>query len=222
MESAVRRWENMTPAEERELLPPVPTAAQVAPAVLFADTSPPHAMPGNLHIAQMVVLDGISTSIDAISIAYRSLQAGLLEFNRAMGQHRHPSRTLTVPAVMNAWTMIDAAYRLRLLVPHAPRPQARPGGDVAAEVAHAGGVVPSRRPAPRPADPPAPRGPPAGVGQLVVGLRGVGRRPHDPGRPAHTRRPQGPDGAALLSPLGKRVEIPIGLVTLSAAGESVC
>jgi hypothetical protein len=95
----------------------VPTSTQVPPAILFSDNSPLHAIPGNLHIAQMVVLDGISTSIDAISIAYRHLQAQLLEFNRAMDQHKPPSRTLTVPAVMNAWNLIDAAHRLRLLVP---------------------------------------------------------------------------------------------------------
>jgi PASTA domain len=108
MESA---WEDMTPQQKRQLLPPVPDTAQVPPAVLFADTSPLHAMPSNLHIAQMLVLDGISTSIDMINIAYRALQAALLEFNRSMYQHRPPSRTLTVPAVMNAWTIIDADRR---------------------------------------------------------------------------------------------------------------
>jgi hypothetical protein len=113
------RLEDMTPEQEQEqeILPPVPTSTQVPPAILFSDNSPLHAIPGNLHIAQMVVLDGISTSIDAISIAYRHLQAQLLEFNRAMDQHKPPSRTLTVPAVMNAWNVIDAAHRLRLLVP---------------------------------------------------------------------------------------------------------
>jgi hypothetical protein len=84
-------WEEMPPEAEHELLPPVPPTAQVPPAILFADTSPLHAMPANLHIAQMLVLDGISTSIDAISIAYRNLQAALLEFNRSMDQHRPPA-----------------------------------------------------------------------------------------------------------------------------------
>jgi hypothetical protein len=54
MTSGVPEWEDMTPAQERELLPPVPTSAQVQSAVLFANTSPLHAIPGNLHIAQMV------------------------------------------------------------------------------------------------------------------------------------------------------------------------
>jgi hypothetical protein len=66
-------WEAMTPEQERQALPPVPAAVQVPPAMLFSDTSPLHVLPGNLHIAQMLVLDGISTLIDAINIACRDL-----------------------------------------------------------------------------------------------------------------------------------------------------
>ena len=103
-----------------------------------------YAMPANLHIAQMLILDGISTSIDAINIAYRNLQATLLEFNRSMDQHRPPSRTVTVPAVMNAWAVVDAAYRLGLIVPSSA-PEAWPGGEVVPQVRRAGRAVPPCR-----------------------------------------------------------------------------
>jgi hypothetical protein len=222
MESAVPMWENMTPAEERKLLSPVSTSVQVPPAVLFADTSPLHAMPGNLHIAQMVVLDGISTSIDAISIAYRSLQAGLLEFNRAMDQHRPPSRTLTVPAVMNAWTVIDAAYRLRLLVPTL---RGLKHGPAVMSLLKSLAPVESFRHVVQHLDQQIPRlledcqpvwgslswayvdGAQASTIRIGLLMPGAARAPME---------------LPLVNPLGKRIEIPIGLVTLSAAGETVC
>jgi hypothetical protein len=108
--------EDVQPEQERQLFPPVPAAARVPPAIVFADSSPLRRLPGNLNVAQMMVLDGISTSIEVTVIAYRDLQVALLDFHRAADQHT-TNRPATVRAVMSAWTVIDAAHRLGLLVP---------------------------------------------------------------------------------------------------------
>jgi hypothetical protein len=215
-------WEEMPPEAEHELLPPVPPTAQVPPAILFADTSPLHAMPANLHIAQMLVLDGISTSIDAISIAYRNLQAALLEFNRAMDQHRPPSRTVTVPAVMNAWAVVDAAYRLGLIVPrlrglkHGPAVKSflksvAPVEPFRHVVQHLDANIPQLLTDCQPVWGSLSwayvESPQAGTIRVGVLMPGAARAPLN---------------LPLVNPLGKRFEIPIGLVTLSAAGETVC
>jgi hypothetical protein len=189
---------------------------------LFADTSPLHAMPGNLHVAQTVVLDGISTSIDATSIAYRSLQAGLLELNRAMDQHLPPSRTLTVPAVMNAWAIIDAAHRLRLLVPTLRG--LKQGPAVTSLLKSLGPTEPFRHVVQH-------------LDQQIPQLL-ADRQPvwgslswaYMDGAEAKTIRvgllmpgaARAPMELPVVNPLGRRIEIPIGLVTLSAAGETVC
>jgi len=220
MESA---WEEVPPEQEHELLPPVPATAQVPPAIVFADTSPLHAMPANLHIAQMLVLDGISTSIDAINIAYRDLQVALLEFNRSMDQHRPPSRrTVTVPAVMNAWMVVDAAYRLGLIVPRLRG--LKQGPAVKSFLKSVAPVEPFRHVVQH-LDANIPQlltecqpvwgslswayveSPQAGTIRVGVLMPGAGRAPLD---------------LPLVNPLGKRFEVPIGLVTLSAAGKTVC
>jgi hypothetical protein len=222
MESGVPDWQDMTPEQEQEILPPVPTSAQVPPAILFSDNSPLHAIPGNLHIAQMVVLDGISTSIDAISIAYRHLQAQLLEFNRAMDQHKPPSRTLTVPAVMDAWNLIDAAHRLRLLVPtlrglkHGSavtslRKSLEPVEPFRHVVQHLDQQIPRLLADCQPVW--------GSLSWAYVESRDVRTIRVGLLMPGAARAPM---ELPLVNPLGKRIEIPIGLVTLSAAGESVC
>jgi hypothetical protein len=181
-----------------------------------------YAMPANLHIAQMLILDGISTSIDAINIAYRNLQATLLEFNRSMDQHRPPSRTVTVPAVMNAWAVVDAAYRLGLIVPrlrglkHGPAVKSLLKSVAPVEpfrhvVQHLDANIPQLLTDCQPVwgslswayvDSPQ-----AGTIRVGVLMPGAARAPLN---------------LPLVNPLGKRFEIPISLVTLSAAGETVC
>jgi hypothetical protein len=215
-------WEGMTPEQERQVLPPVPATVQAPPAVLFSDTSPLHAMPGNLHVAQMLVLDGISTSIDAINIAYRDLQAALLGFNRAMDQHRPPGRALTVPAVMNAWAIVDAAHRLRLLVP--PLRGLKHGPAVTSLLKSLASAEPFRHVVQH-LDQKIP--------QLLADCQPVWGSlswAYVEGAQASTIRigllmpgaARAPMELPLVNPLGKRIEIPIGLITLSAAGETVC
>jgi hypothetical protein len=86
---SVPEWEDVQPEQEQQLFPPVPAAAQVPPAILLADNSPLcDAMPARLNVAQMMVLDGITTSVDVIMIAYRDLQVALLESHRSTDQHR--------------------------------------------------------------------------------------------------------------------------------------
>jgi hypothetical protein len=59
----------------------------------------------------MLVLDGVSTSIDMTMIAYRQLQAALLEHMKSTDEST-TSRATTVYAVMNAWAVVDAVHRL--------------------------------------------------------------------------------------------------------------
>jgi hypothetical protein len=111
-------WEDRPSEQQQQLFPPVPETAQVRPAILLADNSPLcDAMPGHLCVEQMMVLDGITTCIDVIMIAYRDLQVALLECHRSADQRRPPSRASRVTATMSAWTPVDAAHRLSLLVP---------------------------------------------------------------------------------------------------------
>jgi hypothetical protein len=63
----------------------------------------------------MLVLDGISTSIDTTMVAYRQLQAALLDHDEATEPDRR--RAATVVAVMSAWAVVDAVHRLGVLVP---------------------------------------------------------------------------------------------------------
>jgi hypothetical protein len=215
-------WEDMPPEQEQQVLPPVPPAAQVPAAVLFADTSPLHVMPDNLNVTQMLVLDGISTSIDAINIAYRDLQAELLEFNRTMDQHRPPGRALTVPAVMNAWAIIDAAHRLRLLVPRLRG--LKHGPAVTSFLKSVAPTEPFRHVVQHLDEK---------IGKLVADGQPVWGSlswAYIDGAHAKTIRigllmpgaARAPMELPMVNPLGKRVAIPIGLVTLSAAGETVC
>jgi hypothetical protein len=212
--------EDVPPEQERELFPPVPNVVRVPPAVVFADSSPLRRSPGNLNIAQKMVLDGISTSIEVTVIAYRDLQGALLQFNRAADQHatNHPA---TVRAVMSAWTVIDAAHRLGLLVPrlrglkHGPAVRSllkavEPVEPFRHLVQHLDGEIGRLL---------AERQPiwgslswayvdSADASTIRIGLLmpGAARAPID---------------LPLVNPLGRKIEIPIGLVTLAAGGKTL-
>ena len=106
-----RQDDEHTSAEDASVQPP----ARVPPAVLLAHDSPLRALPLHLDRSQMLVLDGISTSLDMTAVAYRQLQAALLDYSEATDPTGR--RLATVFAVMSTWTIVDAVHRLGVLVP---------------------------------------------------------------------------------------------------------
>lgn len=192
------------------------------PAILLADDSPLRALPLNLDRAQMLLLDGISTSIDMTIVAYRQLQAALLEHVKATDQGTS-SRAATVVAVMNAWTVVDVVHRLRLLVRRLRGLRHGPAVRVFLNTAQL--VEPLRH--------------------AVQHLDGQIERLLHNGRPiwgsiswAYMESPDAKEFRTLLlmpgtlgprfklpivNPAGREMEVPIGLVTLTAAeGQDVC
>jgi hypothetical protein len=220
---SVPEWEDVQPEQEQQLFPPVPAAAQVPPAILLADNSPLcDAMPARLNVAQMMVLDGITTSVDVIMIAYRDLQVALLESHRSTDQHRPPSRAVRVSATMNAWTVVDAAHRLGLLVPKLPGLKHGPAyTSLLKSVApvepfrhvvqhlnkETGRLLSDRQPIWGSLSWTYLESPHAEMARIGLLMPGAARAPIE---------------LPLVDMRGKRIEIPIGLVTLAAAGKTVC
>jgi hypothetical protein len=196
-----------------------PAVRPIPPAALLSDDSPLRALPTQLDRRQVVVLNGIGTSIDMTEVAYRQLQAVLREHNRVDGQG--PGRPATIHALTTAWTIIDTANRLRTLVGHLPG--LKHGPAVESLMMTLKQVVPLRN--------------------AIQHLDGeIDRLPAD-GRPiwgsiswANFESPEakrgqvgllvpstlGPDFTTpLVNPVGRTFEIPIGLVELTAAGSTV-
>ena len=207
------------PEEDGEA--PTPPVPQVPPVVLLAHDSPLRALPLHLDRAQMLVLDGISASIDMTMVAYRQLQNALLENDRSTDPTSR--RAATVVAVMNAWTIVDAVHRLGVLLPRLRH--LRRGPAVRAFLKTTEQVEPLRH--------------------TVQHLNGEIPRLLNDGRSiwgalswVHLESPDadqfhvgllmpgtmGPTyELPMVNPLGREVEIPIGLVTLTAAeGQDVC
>jgi hypothetical protein len=219
----VPEGEDAQPEQEWQLFPPVPAAAQVGPAMLLADNSwLCDAMPAHLHIAQMMVLDGITTSIDVITIAYRDLQAALLECHRSMDQRRPPSRATRVSATMNAWTIVDAAHRLGLLV---PKLRGLKHGPAVTSLLKAVAPVEPFRHVVQHLN--------KEIGQLLTDRQPIwGSLSWAYVESAHAKTirigllmpgaARAPMELPMVNTAGRQIEIPIGLVTLAAAGETVC
>ena len=195
--------------------PPVP------PAALLAHDSPLRALPLHLDRSQMLVLDGITTSIDMTTVAYRQLQTALLDHGEATDPTGR--RVATVFAVMSAWTIVDAVHRLGVLVPRLRNLPRRPAVRAFLKVAEQ--VEPLRH--------------------AVQHLGGEIPRLLSDGRPiwgaiawVHVASPDADQWTSnLLMPgtlgpkfklpvvnaAGRTMEVPIGLVTLTAAeGQDVC
>jgi hypothetical protein len=170
----------------------------------------------------MLALDGISTSIDTTTVAYRQLQAALLDHDEATEpDHR---RAATVVGVMSAWAVVDAVHRLGVLVPRLRNlrrgpairaflqttEQVEPLRNV---VQHLGGEIPRLLQDGRPI-----WGSLSWVHVESLDARKFQVRLLIPGT-------LGPEAVSLpvMNPLGREVEIPIGLVTLTAGeGQDVC
>jgi hypothetical protein len=194
---------------------------QIPPAVLLSDNSPLRALPARLDRTQMLVLDGISRSIDMTTLAYRDLRVSLLEQMKSTEQSTS-NYAGTVRAVMNAWTIVDAVYRLRVLVRRFRG--LRRGPAVRTFLTSAELVKPLRN--------------------AVQHLDGEIERLLNDGHPIWgslswayqealdskevtvgllmptTLMP--PYEIPVVNPIGRQGEIPIGLITLTAAGETIC
>ena len=196
-------------------------APKVPPALLLPHDSPLRVFPRRLDRAQMLILDGIGTSIDMTMVAYHQLLAALLENDDSTDPtHR---RAATVIAVMNAWTIVDAVHRLGVLVRRLRN--LRHGPAVRSFLATAKQVEPLRH-AVQHLDGEIPRL--LNDGRPIWGaLSWVHVESPDPDQVRIGLLIHGTSGPKvelpMVNPLGREVEIPIGLVTLAAAeDQDVC
>lgn len=184
--------------------------------------SPLHRLPAGLHRRQKLMLDGIAMSIDMASMSYARLQNSLLAHSRAVTQNQPRPPAMAALVMMDAWTIIDATNRLRALVKatrglnRGPAVESfrRSVVDVKTlrnAVQHLIGEVQELEKNGRPLwgslswhymeSPETGRG----AMHLLV-----------PGTIAPT------EGLPMVNPLGKEVEIPIGLIALTATDVTVC
>jgi len=165
------------------------------------------------------MLDGISISIDMATMSYGRLQNSLLALSRGVAQDQPQPPALGALAMMDAWMIIDAVNRLRALV-EATRGLRRGPAVVSFyrsvedveilrnAVQHLPGQVAELEKNGRPLWGSLSwsyREPPTAAIHLLV-----------PGTIAPT------EGLPMVNPLAEQVEIPIGLITLTAAEVTVC
>src|SRR5262245_48420210 len=99
--------------------------------MMLADDSPLRRLPPDTEPRLVSLLDGIRYSIDMVDLSYGRLRQGLAETHKrfeaglpapAPPGAQHPIPTLLYAAAFSdAWTIIDAADRLRRLIPHLPK-----------------------------------------------------------------------------------------------------
>jgi hypothetical protein len=184
--------------------------------------SPLHRLPAGLHRRQKLMLDGIATSIDMATMSYARLQNSLLAFSRGIAQGQPQSTALGALVMMDAWMIIDAVNRLRALVEATRGLKRGPAvisfyrsvEDVETlrnAVQHLPGEVAELEKNGRPLWGSLSwhyrESPDAKTGDILLLV---------PGTIAPT------EGLPMVSPWGKEVEIPIGLVELTAAEMTVC
>jgi hypothetical protein len=181
--------------------------------------SPLHRLPAGLHRRQTLMLDGISISIDMATMSYGRLQNSLLELSRGLAQDQPRPPGLGALVMMDAWMIIDAVNRLRVLVAetrglkqrHAVDSFRRSVEDVEIlrnAVQHLPGEVAELEKNGRPL-----------WGSLSWGYR------ESPTAAIHVLVPgtiAPTEGLPMVNPLAEQVEIPIGFVVLSAAEVTVC
>jgi hypothetical protein len=184
--------------------------------------SPLHRLPAGLHRRQKLMLDGISISIDMATMSYARLQNSLLAYSQRAVQEPPSPLVLANLAMMDAWMIIDAVNRLRVLVEatrglkRGPAVESfyRSVEDVETlrnAVQHLPGEVAELEKNGRPLWGTLSwvyRESPAATKIAILLLV--------PGTIAPT------EGLPMVNPLGKEVEAPIGLVTLFAKEVTVC
>jgi hypothetical protein len=184
--------------------------------------SPLHRLPAGLHRRQKLMLDGIGISIDMATMSYARLQNSLLVYSRAAAERQPPPLAMGALVMMDAWMIIDAVNRLGVLV--AATRGLRRGPAVESlrrsiedvetlrnAVQHLPGEVEELERNGRPLWGTLSwhymESPETGRGAIHLLV---------PGTIAPTK------GLPMVNPLGKEVEIPIGLVTLFAKDVTVC
>ncbi len=184
--------------------------------------SPLHRLPAGLRRRQKLMLDGIGISIDMATMSYARLQASLLAWTQGVVQGQPQPTAGAALIMMDAWMIIDAVNRLRALVA-ATRGLKRGPAVVSFNrsvegvetlrnaVQHLIGEVEELEKNGHPLwgslswnylESPA-----TGTGSILLLV---------PGTVAVT------EGLPMVNPLGREVEIPIGLITLTAAEVTVC
>ena len=184
--------------------------------------SPLHRLPAGLHRRQKLMLDGIAISIDMATMSYPRLQNSLLAYSRGVAQDQPPPPALGALVMMDAWMIIDAVNRLRALVEATRGLKRGPAvisfyrsvEDVETlrnAVQHLIGEVEELEKNGRPLWGSLSwsyrESPDAKTGDILLVV---------PGTIAPT------EDLPMVNPLGKEVEIPIGLATLTAAEVTVC
>jgi hypothetical protein len=200
-------------------MPPMADEMPIPPAVLLSNDSPLRRLPTALHRRQQLALDGISMSADMTALSYQQLQAALWLHSKAIDQTT--SRLAAVHAVTNAWAIIDAAHRVRVLVRKLPGLKRGPA--VVSFLKIAEQVEPLRN---------AVQHLDGAIEELLANGRPVWGvlswvNVDSPDAKRFSVRAllpgtMAPTSASVVNPMGRAVEIPIGLVTLEAAEMTVC
>jgi hypothetical protein len=103
---------------EEDDMAPMPDEAPIPAAVLLSNDSPLRRLPTAQHRRQQLALDEISMSVDMTAMGCQQLRVALWLHSKTTD--RTTSRLATVHAVTNAWSVIDAGHRLRVLVRKLP------------------------------------------------------------------------------------------------------
>jgi hypothetical protein len=185
-----------------------------------SDNSPLRRLPAALHRRQALALDGISVSVDMTMVAYWQLRVALWHHGRA--SERATSWPLVLQAVTAAWSIVDDVHRIGVLVRRLPGLKRGPAVTALLKAAdqvesprnavqHLDGEIEELPDSGRPlwgslfwvkmASPDAKR---LSVGLLVPGTLA----------PTH--------GVPVVNPLGREIELPIDLATLTAGRVTVC
>lgn len=184
--------------------------------------SPLHRLPAGLHRRQKLMLDGIAFSADMAMLSYARLQASLLAYTQGVVQEQPQPPAPAALVMMDAWTIIDAVNRLGALVAATRGLKQGPAVEsfrrsvedveiLRNAVQHLIGEVEELEKNDRPLWGSLSwsyrESPDTKTGDILLLVSGTVAPTED---------------LPMVNPLGKEVEIPIGLVTLTAAEVTVC
>jgi hypothetical protein len=89
-------------------------------SLLIAEDSPLRLPPPGLDRKQTLYFDGIRYSVDMAHLAHARLRRTLRELTHTPQKHERPPELEIVSAILDAWSIVDAVYRLRKLLLHCP------------------------------------------------------------------------------------------------------
>lgn len=191
--------------------------------MILKDDSPLRSTPSQLDHKQTLFLDGIRYAIDMADLSYTRLVETLLNFSQTSGTGKKTiSHDAHIPAFLDAWSVIDSVHRLRGLLEHMPGVKKKTVGyqkfrretaiieDLRNWVQHLNTEI---------ADMVERRLPVWGTlgwtfisdpatGQCLCCTLVAGSATWH--------------SVPIINPAGRSIDIPIGLVTLTAAGQELC